>query len=136
MTTTFNGWRITQKVEKVTKEGPTWKLKLQDMSDTHKLTISISEEEYRRYKVKDLLPSNLIKGLQLEIAEKDQKETATATKHKLTLTDDESGAKLKLDINREGYEGSEVGDSLEQLEPLYQSKIEDADKAEVTKHVN
>lgn len=131
MTTTFNGWVVTQRTKKETKQGTSYKLKLTDMSATHKLTLEVTEEVYESHHVKDRLPAGLIKQMALGLSEKDKKETDKGTKVKLTFTDEDAGAKLKLDAAEADYDSHTVGDPLEALEPLYQSKIEDAEKKEV-----
>ena len=126
MPTTFNGWVVTQRTKKETKSGTSYKLRLEDMSATHKLTLEVSEDAYLEHRVKDKLPAGLLKQMALGLAEKDKKETDKGTKVKLTFTDEDAGAKLKIDATPVDYDDREVGDPLDALEPLYQSKIEDA----------
>ena len=130
MTTTFNGWVVTQRTKKETKSGTSYKLRLEDMSDTHKLTLEVNEDIYESHQIKDRLPASLIKQMALDLSEKDKKQTDKGTKVKLTFTDEDAGAKLRIDAGEADYDSHTVGDPLEALEPLYQSKIEDAEKKE------
>jgi hypothetical protein len=126
MTTTFNGWVVTQRIKKETMRGTSYKLRLEDMSATHKLTLTVDENQYLEHQIKDKLPAGLLKQFSLGLSEKDRKQTLTGTKVKLTYVDDDEGAKLKLDAGAAEYSGSTVGDPLDAIKPLYQSKMPDA----------
>jgi hypothetical protein len=128
MTTIFNGWQVTQRIKKETKGKTRYKLRLEDMSATHKLSLEITEDQYNQYKIRDQLPAGLIKNMALDLAEKNKRETANGTKLKLTFTDEDQAAKLKIDADEVEYDKRDIGDHLEMIEPLYQAKLDEGAK--------
>lgn len=128
MTTIFNGWQVTQRIKKETKGKTSYKLRLEDMSATHKLSLEITEDQYNQYNIRDQLPAGLIKDMLLEFAEKNKRETATGTKIKLTFTDEDQAAKLRIDTDEVEYDKRDIGDSLEAIKPMYQAKIDEGAK--------